>query len=61
MFGFLKDVRKSFGSIFLFYYNGNGDFLVHVLDDEISEIEYPTQRTVSRTPIFYQGEKKYTQ
>lgn len=55
MFGFLKEIRNSFGSIVVFSYKGFGNFLVHVFDDNASEIQFSQLRTISRAPVINQG------
>lgn len=55
MSGFLKEVKRCSGSIFIFSYRGDGWFLVNVLNEDAMEIEYTPLRSNARAPIFNQG------
>ncbi|KAK1365914.1 hypothetical protein POM88_000696 [Heracleum sosnowskyi] len=46
--GFIKEIIKVSGSIFIFSYKGEGIFSVHVLNDDSSEVEYVPLRTIPR-------------
>lgn len=56
---FFKQISKISGSIIVFSYKVEGKFLVHVLNDDASEVQYLPLRTNPMGMVYEQG--KYNQ
>lgn len=54
---FFKEIINLFGSILVFGYKGEGKFMVHVFNDDSSEVEYLPMRTVRRALVYHQDKK----
>lgn len=52
---FIQECRSLFGSIMVYSYKGNGCFLVHVVKDDLCEVDYFGKRTIPRAPIYVKG------
>lgn len=51
----LREITKYVGSILVFSYKGEGKFLVQILNDDYSEVEYNTIRAITKERLLSQG------
>ena len=48
-------LHDDFDMIIVLCYNGDGSFLIYILNDAKSEVEYDTTPTIARAPVYTQG------